>query len=224
MAERASGGIYVLAGCNGAGKSSIAGAALREAGLDFYDPDRAARALVPGQPTQAAANALSWNHGRRLLERAIEQRGTFAFETTLGGTTITALLQHAIAVGLPVHVWFVGLASVDLHIARVKRRVAKGGHDIPIDTIRRRYVAGPANLVTLLPGLRQLYAYDNSTEGDPDLGKAPSPTLVMHAANRRIVAPRSVRGLLAGTPGWAKPIVAASLKLHLRAAQDRKRG
>ena len=153
---------------------------------------------------------------------------TYDDTRTASGTGLlalaSALLQHAIAVGMPVHVWFVGLASVDLHIARVKRRVAKGGHDIPVDMIRRRYVAGPANLVTLLPGLRQLYVYDNSTEGDPDLGKAPSPTLVMHAANRRIVAPRSVRGLLAGTPGWAKPIVAASLKLHLRAAQDRKRG
>ncbi|MFO1306221.1 MAG: hypothetical protein U1F54_21045 [Burkholderiales bacterium] len=218
MAERAAGGLYVLAGCNGAGKSSIAGAALRDAGLEFYDPDRAARALVAGQPTRAA-NALAWNHGRRLLERAIEERGTFAFETTLGGTTITALLQQAIAVGMPVHVWFVGLASVDLHVERVKRRVAKGGHDIPVDMIRRRYVSGPANLVTLLPGLRQLYLYDNSREGDPDLGKAPSPALVMHAADRRIAAPRSVRGLLAGTPQWAKPVVAASLKLHLRAAR-----
>ncbi len=219
MADRKAGGIYVLAGCNGAGKSSIAGAALREAGLDFYDPDRAARALVAGQPTQASANALSWNHGRRLLERAIEQRGTFAFETTLGGTTITALLQHAIAVGMPVHVWFVGLANVDLHIARVKRRVAKGGHDIPLDMIRRRYVTGPANLVTLLPGLRELYLYDNSREGDPDEGKAPAPVLVMHARDRRIVAPRKLKGLVAGTPQWAKPVVAASLKLHLRGAQ-----
>jgi len=216
VADRAPGGIYVLAGCNGAGKSSVAGEALREAGLDFYDPDRAARAILARHPTQESANAASWDQGRRLLERAIDRRETFALETTLGGTTMTALLQHAITVGMPVHVWFVGLASVEMHVARVKRRVAKGGHDIPVDMIRRRYVAGPANLVTLLPGLRQLYLYDNSREGDPDEGIAPSPELVMHAVNRRIVAPRSVRGLIAKTPQWAKPIVAASLKLHLR--------
>ena len=210
-------GIYVLAGCNGAGKSSVAGDALRSAGIELFDPDRVARALLSqGAATQQAANAAAWNQGRRLLERAIEARGTFAFETTLGGTTITALLRHAASARIPVHVWFVGLASVDLHIARVKRRVAKGGHDIPVDMIRRRYVAGPANLVTLLPGLRQLYLYDNSREGDPDEGIAPSPELVTHAVNRRIVAPRSVRGLIARTPQWAKPIVAASLKLHLR--------
>lgn len=220
MAEPAAGGLYVLAGCNGAGKSSIAGEALRDAGLDFYNPDLAARSLVARHATPSSANAVAWDHGRRLLERAIERRGTFAFETTLGGTTITALLQHAIAVGMPVHVWFVGLESVDLHIARVRRRVAKGGHDIPVDMIRRRYAAGPANLVTLLPGLRQLYVYDNSREGDPDAGHAPSPSLVMHAVSRRIVTPRTLKGLASRTPQWAKPIVAASLKLHLRGAQD----
>jgi predicted ABC-type ATPase len=210
-------GIYVLAGCNGGGKSSVAGDALRDAGIELFDPDRVARTLVSqGAATQQAANAAAWNRGRRLLERAIEARGTFAFETTLGGTTITALLRHAASVGISVHVWFVGLASVEMHVARVKRRVAKGGHDIPVGMIRRRYVAGPTNLIGLLPGLRQLFLYDNSREGDPDEGRAPSPELVMHAVNRRIVAPRSVRGLVARTPQWAKPIVAASLELHLR--------
>jgi len=215
--DRPSGSIYVLAGCNGAGKSSIAGEALRNAGLDFYDPDRAAHVIMArGMVSQESANAMAWDQGRRLLERAIDRRGTFAFETTLGGTTIGALLDHAATVGLPVHVWFVGLATVEMHIDRVRRRVAKGGHDIPVDLIRRRYAAGPRNLVMLLPGLRQLYLYDNSLEGDPDAGHAPSPRLVMHVRDRRIVAPRAMQGMIARTPHWAKPMVAASLKLHLR--------
>jgi predicted ABC-type ATPase len=218
VADRSPGGIYVLAGCNGAGKSSIAGEALRHAGLDLYDPDRVARAIMArreGAVSQVSANAMAWEGGRRLLERAIDQRGTFAFETTLGGTTITALLEHAIGKGIPVHVWFIGLATEQMHVERVRRRVAKGGHDIPLAMIRRRYRAGPRNLVALLPGLRQLYLYDNSREGDPDAGRAPSPQLVLHAMDRRIVAPRSVRGLMGKTPQWAKPVVAASLGLHL---------
>ncbi len=216
-------GVYVLAGCNGAGKSSIGGAALRRAGVAFFDPDHAARRiraanahLVP-PPSQTEINGAAWSEGRRLLERAIAQRLDFAFETTLGGETMTALLERAADAGLAVHVWFAGLANVELHLARVRRRVAKGGHDIPEGKIRERYDRGRENLIRLLPRLAQLHVYDNSTEGDPDAGVAPLPRLVLHCVARRIVAPRALRSLLETTPGWAKPIVAAALKLHLGA-------
>jgi len=222
VAERgkpAPSGIFVLAGCNGAGKTSIAGEALRAAGIDFFDPDRAARSIVAANPrsalTQREANAQAWNIGRRLLERAIDARQTFAIETTLGGTTMTALLTRATDAGIPVHVWFVGLESMEMHVDRVRRRVAKGGHAIPVDMIRRRFAAAPINLIKLMPGLRQLYLYDNSIEGDPDAGVRPSPRLLMHVRDQRITQPHGVRGLTTRMPQWAKPIVAASLKLHL---------
>lgn len=211
-------GIYVIAGCNGAGKSSILGEALRDAGLDSFDPDRAARQLMSqSRLSQREANAAAWNEGRRLLERTIDARGTFAFETTLGGTTMTALLRRAASLGIPVHVWFVGLASAQMHVDRVRRRVAKGGHDIPVATIRKRYLAGPANLIGLLPGLAQLYLYDNSAEGDPHTGAAPALQRVMRMVRGRIVEPRELKTLMAGTSQWARPIVAAALKLHVRA-------
>jgi len=70
-----------------------------------------------------------------LLERAIAERKTFAFETTLGGATITALLQRALAAGIAVRVWYVGLDSPELHIARVRAR-SHGRHDIPAGHIR----------------------------------------------------------------------------------------
>ena len=211
--------LYVLAGCNGAGKSTLGAAAFRAHGVEPFDPDRAARRIAAARGVTeltSEINGAAWEQGRRLLARAIDDRGSFAFETTLGGDTMTAMLVHAMREGFAVNVWFVGLANVDMHIDRVRRRVAKGGHDIPPDMIRRRYVTGPRNLIRLLPGLRELYLYDNSREGDPDAGRAPAPQLVMHALNRRIIAPRSMRGLIESTPGWAKPIVAASLKLHLR--------
>lgn len=225
MAERAAlpprGRIFVLAGCNGAGKSSIGGAALRQSGVEFFDPDAAARriaaanaARVPA-PTTLEVNAAAWNEGRRLLLRAIAEHADFAFETTLGGRTMTGLLARAADAGLSVHVWFAGLATVEQHVARVRARVARGGHDIPLAKIRERFDASRANLITLLPKLRELYLYDNSVEGDPQAGIAPAPRLVVHCRDRHVVAPRDLRTLLRQTPPWAKPIVAASLKLHV---------
>jgi predicted ABC-type ATPase len=68
--------IYVLAGVNGAGKSSIAGAAFREKGGEYYNPDEVAGSLMKADPTltQADANAAAWSEGVRLLTRAIEER------------------------------------------------------------------------------------------------------------------------------------------------------
>ena len=127
--------IYVLAGTNGAGKSSIAGARFRESGAEYFNPDEAARRILAANPAAGPeeANAAAWQHGKRLLERAISERLTFAFETTLGGDTITALLEAARSAGIEVRIWYVGLDSVERHIARVRSRVARGGHDIPVE-------------------------------------------------------------------------------------------
>ena len=216
-----SGSIYVLAGCNGAGKSSIGGAALRQSGSDFFNPDEAARRIAAANATrnppltQAQINSAAWNEGRRLLERAIDERADFAFETTLGGKTMTALLEGASEAGLAIHIWFVGLTNVELHIDRVRRRVAKGGHAIPAEKIRERFENGRVNLIRLLPHLTELYLYDNSAEADPDAGAVPLPRRLLHYRRRRIVFPTNLKALLEATPAWAKPIVAAAIKLHL---------
>jgi len=130
-----------LAGANGAGKSSIAGAMFLAQGVDYFNPDEAAARVLSANPglTQAEANGIAWHEGRRLLQRAIAERLTFAFETTLGGRTIAALLHSALSTGIEVRVWYVGLQSAELHIERVRARVAQGGHDIPEASIRERY-------------------------------------------------------------------------------------
>jgi predicted ABC-type ATPase len=213
--------IYVLAGCNGAGKSSIGGAALRQSGSEFFNPDEAAERITAAHParnrplTQARINATAWDEGRRLWKRAIDERADFAFETTLGGRTMTALLEQAERAGASVHIWFAGLTDIDLHIDRVRRRVAKGGHDIPAAKIRERFVNGRVNLIRLLPYVNELYLYDNSVEADPDSGAAPIPRRLLYCRKRRIVFPIRLKTLLQATPAWAKPIVAAALKLHL---------
>ncbi len=205
----ATGRIYVLAGTNGAGKSSIGGAMLRAEGVEHFDPDDAARLILAAHPgvTQAVVNSAAWHEGRRLLERAIDERLTFAFETTLGGRTITGLLDHAAGEGIDVRIWYVGLSSPELHIARVRARVARGGHDIPERTIRERYVSSRLNLIRLLPKLTELFLYDNSTDADPADGKTPEPLLILHVVDNAAVSSCDLRLV----PEWAKPIVAATL-------------
>lgn len=133
--------IYVVAGTNGAGKSSVVGAAIIECGLSISNPDEIARGLrvANASLSQADANIEAWSQGTARLREAIGSRLTYAFETTLGGTTIAALLGQALAAGIDVRMWYVGLATADLHISRVKARVARGGHDIPSDKIRERH-------------------------------------------------------------------------------------
>jgi predicted ABC-type ATPase len=209
VASRKPARIYVLAGVNGAGKSSIGGAAFRAFGGDYYNPDEAARALMAAHRglEQTQANAAAWQQGKALLERAIAQRLHFAFETTLGASTIPRLLEEAAAQGIAVHVWYAGLASPELHIARVRARVRRGGHDIAESDIRRRYEHSRLNLIRLLPSLAALRLYDNSAEADPASGLAPLPRLLLHMQRGRILGPED----LSATPNWAKPIVAAAL-------------
>lgn len=216
------GSIFVLAGCNGAGKSSIGGVALLDSGVRFYNPDEAARKIMAANahlnppPTIGEVNAAAWSQGRTLVERAIDQHLDFAFETTLGGQTMTELLERAAGEGLAVHLWFAGLENVKLHVQRVCQRVARGGHDIPHEKIVERFDSGRRNLVRLLPRLASVRVYDNSAEADPGRGLAPAPRLLLHCVERKIDAPTKLRSLLADTPAWAKPIVAAALDLHLK--------
>jgi predicted ABC-type ATPase len=204
--------IYVLAGVNGAGKSSIGGAAFRATGADYYNPDEVARQFIASNPalTQADANSAAWRKGVELLTRAIGERKTFAFETTLGANTIPRLLARAAPQGIQIYVWYVGLSSPELHIERVQARVRRGGHDIAAEHIRRRYEHSRLNLIDLLPRITALRIYDNSAEGDPAAGKIPNPKLVLHMENGKILNARDLKN----TPQWAKPIVAAALKLR----------
>jgi predicted ABC-type ATPase len=203
--------IYVLAGTNGAGKSSIGGAMLVEQGVEYFNPDNAAAFIVEANSRIGLEDAQSaaWHEGKRLLERAIAEQLDFAFETTLGGSTITALLEKALDSGIEVRIWFVGLDSVERHINRVRARVEKGGHDIPVERIRERYSRSLLNLIRLMPKLTELRLYDNSLEADPQTSVMPEPRLVVHLDRGKLVNVCE----LASTPDWAKPVILTALKI-----------
>ncbi len=204
--------IFVLAGVNGAGKSSVGGAALLARKLAYFNPDLAAHALLESHPgmDQESANAHAWAMGRDGLARALDGGLNFAFETTLGANTLTDMLLAGAAVGAQVHVWYAGLSSPELHLRRVKERVAAGGHDIPEQKIRERYVSSRANLVRLLPHLASLRVFDNSADADPKKGQAPRPVLLLHMAAGRIVS----HVALGQVPQWAKPLLAVAMEVH----------
>ncbi len=210
----------MLAGTNGAGKSSIAGALLRASGGDYFNPDEVAQRLRSerSELSQDQANALAWAAGVRLLDAAIRERRDHFFETTLGGRTIAGRLERALDEGFEARVWYVGLASPELHLQRIGARVSRGGHDIPEADVRRRYDAGRRTLIRLMPRLTDLKVFDNSAEADPAAGKAPEPWQLLHFRGGRILALADP----ARMPEWAKPIVSAAI-LRATRGDDRRR-
>jgi predicted ABC-type ATPase len=208
--------LLVLAGVNGAGKSSIGGnVMLRRAGLSWFNPDTYTRALSEqvGLPL-AEANALAWQHGLDLLDQAVAAGHSHAFETTLGGTTIAQRIASASRTH-DVLMWFCGLSSAEQHIHRVAQRVAAGGHDIPEAKIRERWLQAPLHLIELLHHMLELRVFDNSAEARP--GQAvKDPQLVLHMHSGVVQYPLALADLQR-TPAWAKPIVKAARDLTLRA-------
>ena len=164
-------------------------------------------AVSPGL-TQREANVFAWQGGKHRLVAAVAAGSAFAFETTLGGKTITQILIAAVIQGAVLRIWFVGLANIELHLARVAARVHKGGHDIPERDIRQRWVGSHANLISLIPHVTDLRVYDNSLESDLVAGTPPQPWLVLAIEEKKLTFPPASQ--LADTPPWAKPIVYAA--------------
>ena len=201
--------IFVLAGVNGAGKSSIGGAGLRAHGQEWYNPDEIAREMQLRFPDRRSEDIDSqvWRQGLNRLRHAIRTNTNFAFETTLGGNSMTASLLDAIAAGVAVKVWYSGLATAELHMARVAARVARGGHDIPENKIRERTSSSMRNLCRLAPGLDKLAVYDNSRP----LGSTGLPGI----CELLMVEGGRINSLDENMPEWAKPVATVCLQ-HFR--------
>jgi predicted ABC-type ATPase len=155
--------IVIIAGPNGAGKTTFASAFLpQEAGCPrFINADLIAAGLSPFAPETAAIRA-----GRLMLEEidsCVRRGDNFAFETTLSGLGYLRRIRDWRRCGYHVSLFFLSLPSVDLAIARVAERIRQGGHAIPEDVIRRRFVAGRRNLDERYRNAVDVWAlYDNA--------------------------------------------------------------
>ena len=161
--------LYIIAGCNGAGKTTASFTILPEilGCKEFINADEIAKGLSPFQPESVAVQA-----GRIMLARMDEllQKGeTFAFETTLATKSYKQKIEWAQANGYEVTLLFFWLDSPNMAKKRVAQRVAEGGHNIPLETIERRYYNGIANLFTIYIDMVDIcYIFDNS-EGRKEL-------------------------------------------------------
>ena len=141
--------LYIIAGCNGAGKTTAAFTILPEIWhcKEFVNADEIARGLSPLNPESVAMQA-----GRIMLERIEEllsQGISFSIETTLATRSYVQLVKRAQDEGYPVTLLFFWLNSPEVAIQRVAKRVSEGGHNIPTDVIRRRYQLGLHNFFNL---------------------------------------------------------------------------
>ena len=209
--------LFVLAGTNGAGKSSVGGAFLRESGGQYFNPDEITREILSANPSLglAKANEQAWQLGVRILEKAIVEGRSHAFETTLGGNTVPALIVRAVTAGHQLHLWYAGLDSVDRHLARIAARVAHGGHDIPAEKVRERYQSSMRNLIALLPLATKISVYDNSAEQDPE-SAAPNLMLVLGVSEGIVHFPAQLNQLHC-TPNWAKALVVRAFEVFTSA-------
>ena len=155
--------LYIISGCNGAGKTTASYTVLPEI-LDcreFVNADEIARGLSPFNPEGMAIEA-----GRlmlRRIEELLSRDESFSIETTLATKSYLNLVRRAQAKDYRVNILFFWLRTPELAIQRVAERVQHGGHNIPEDIIRRRYVAGINNLFRLfIPEVDYWDIYDNS--------------------------------------------------------------
>lgn len=160
--------VIIIAGPNGAGKSTTAPAVLKGAlGVtEFVNADTIAAGLSAFNPERAAFQA-----GRVMLDRLqqlAESREDFAFETTLASKTFAYWLKSLKLMGYDFHLIYLWLPSPELATARVTERVKIGGHNVPEETIRRRYYAGLKNFFNLYcPLADSWFFYDNSQNSGP---------------------------------------------------------
>ncbi len=139
--------IYVIAGCNGAGKTTFAKEFLPKEVkcLRFLNADEIAHGLSPLKPSDGAIRA-----ARLLLAQVDEhliRRETFSLESTLSGKTYIQLFQRARQQGFEIELHYLWLSSPAQAIARVRQRVRQGGHNVPATDIRRRFQRSLVNLL-----------------------------------------------------------------------------
>ncbi len=153
--------LTIIAGPNGSGKSTFTRATIEALKVPVIDPDEDARLFQPASPETAAIQG-----GKEAIKRArtyLAENESFAVETTLSGHTYLRMMVDAKRRGWQVNLIYIGVDNVLVSIQRVAQRVARGGHDVPEEDIRRRYTRSLNNLILALQHADRVSIFDNST-------------------------------------------------------------
>lgn len=137
--------LFILAGANGSGKSTISKVLLPTEHIVYVNPDDIARELNPSDPSAARIEA-----GKETLRRIdllLEKGDSFAIESTLSGNMYVKVLERAKSLGYETTIAYVFVDSPEVCIARIAARVQSGGHFVPDEDVRRRYVRSKENFV-----------------------------------------------------------------------------
>lgn len=152
--------LYVVAGPNGCGKSTLTRTEWLS-GLEIIDPDAIARAMASGNPAEAARAAL------RRRRAALQAGRTHLVETTLAGSGVLRHMEAARRAGYRIELHYVSVDSPDLALDRIRTRVASGGHDVPEPDVRRRFARSLANLPAAIALSGEARLYDNTNPDRP---------------------------------------------------------
>lgn len=134
--------LFILSGCNGSGKTTASYSLLPELleCSELVNSDEFAKSLSPFNPS--AASVIASRYMLMKIKYLLSKKTDFIIETTLATRSLTNTIKEAQSLGYEVTLLYFWLNSVELAISRVRKRVESGGHNIPEDVIRRRYVMG----------------------------------------------------------------------------------
>jgi predicted ABC-type ATPase len=184
--------LWILAGANGAGKSTFYRLFLKSRGINLINADIIARAINPVNPESASYKAMIL--AERLREDLLLQGISFCFETVFSHPSKIDFIARAKSLGYHIVLVYIHLETPELNEARVHQRVAEGGHDVPPQKIRSRIPRTMKHIATVLPLIDEARLLDNSLFDAPFRKIA----VIEHGALTESVSP---------LPGWAKKVL-----------------
>jgi predicted ABC-type ATPase len=157
--------LIIIAGANGSGKSTLTRGIFQGSNLPIIDPDAIAREINPSSPESVAITA-----GRQavnLINNYLNNGQSFIAETTLSGNNYLKIMDKAKKKGFEVSLLYIGVDNVNTNINRVQLRARRGGHDVPVNDVRRRYERSMNNLPKAIKIANDAAIYDNSAQAEP---------------------------------------------------------
>jgi len=157
--------LWLLAGGNGAGKSTFYRTQLEPLGMPFVNADILARQLYPDDPEQHSYQAAGI--AEEIRSQLIKDGRSFCFETVFSHPSKIDFIAQAKTMGYEIVLVFIHLNSLALNNARVTQRVSEGGHNVPEEKVNARIPRTLANITKSLPLCDHVYLLDNSRSDNP---------------------------------------------------------